>query len=122
MKLIKGGVVGNSPTARGKMALHSVPLDTPVSVLDCTAAFKGLTDKEKLYAHHLCRASWAGSLICLLQTSPEAGPIFLLLQRLFTHDTPESLRAACEEDGTISKDDFEVSILDDGMRYLFECG
>lgn len=91
------------------MALHSVPLDTPVSALDCTAAFKGLTDKEKLYAHHLCRASWAGSLICLLQTSPEAGPIFLLLQRLFTHDTPESLKAACEGDDTISKVDFEAS-------------
>lgn len=92
------------------MALYSVPVVTPVSVLDCTAAFKGLTDKEKLYAHHLCRASWAGSLICLFQTSPEAGPIFLLLQRLFTHDTPESLKAACEEEEAVSKDDFEASI------------
>ncbi|OQE16185.1 hypothetical protein PENSTE_c025G04286 [Penicillium steckii] len=38
--------------------------------------FKGLTNREKLYAHHLSRAAWYGSRIILRQTSAEAEKIF----------------------------------------------
>ncbi|PVH81243.1 dipeptidyl peptidase III [Cadophora sp. DSE1049] len=38
--------------------------------------FDRLSQKEKLYAHHLSRAAWHGSRIILRQTSPEAIDIF----------------------------------------------
>lgn len=74
------------------LSLYIIPTDTPVSGLDCTEAFNGLTDKEKLYAHYFGRASWEGALICLLQTSPESPGIFLLLQELFRGQSLASLR------------------------------
>ena len=54
------------------VSLYKIPSDTPVNKLDCSQAFKGLTDQEKRYAHHFSRAGWEGALICLLQTSPES--------------------------------------------------
>jgi hypothetical protein len=44
-----------------------IPNDASVCLLECKKAFEALTAKEKLYAHHLSRADWYGSLICLLQ-------------------------------------------------------
>ena len=57
--------------------LYKIPSDTPVNKLDCSQAFKGLTDQEKRYAHHFSRAGWEGALICLLQTSPESGSRYI---------------------------------------------
>ena len=57
--------------------------EIPVCNLDCAESFKKLTEKEKLYAHHMSRASWAGSQIVLMQTSPEAPSIFKLFLQLF---------------------------------------
>jgi dipeptidyl-peptidase-3 len=78
--------------AADDLSLYIIPNDTPISKLDCTEAFNGLTDKEKLYAHHFGRASWEGALICLLQCSPESPGIFLLLQRVLGEETLSSLR------------------------------
>ena len=49
------------------LSQYVFPNDAPVAVLDCTEAFAGLTEKEKLYAHHLAQASFAGGLIVLVQ-------------------------------------------------------
>ena len=49
------------------LSQYVMPNDTPVAVLDCTEAFAGLTDREKLYAHYLAQASFAGGLIVLVQ-------------------------------------------------------
>lgn len=89
---------------------YIISREVDVNLLNCGSAFSGLTEKEKLYAHYLCRASWEGSLICLLQTSPESPGIFLLLQNLFHAEPIEKLveRLLRIENGP-SKDEVEVS-------------
>ncbi len=86
--------------------LHTVPLDTPIVKLEVREAFEGLTDREKLYCYYLTRAAWEGSVICLLQTSPESTPIFLLLRGLFGCQSVESLREATR--GGLSDEEFKV--------------
>lgn len=44
--------------------------------------FDNLTQREKLYAHHLARAAWHGSRIILRQTSPEGTGIFDFILKL----------------------------------------
>lgn len=73
---------------------HILPLDQPVSCLEVETAFAGLTPKEKLYAHHISKAAWVGGLVTLLQTSPESGPVFVLLHKLFSAQNPADLKAA----------------------------
>lgn len=68
-----------------------IPNDSPVVLLKCQSAFNNLTNKEKLYAHYQSRADWCGSLICLLQTSPESPGIYLLLLRIFRRQSVEEL-------------------------------
>lgn len=89
---------------------YIISREVDINLLNCGSAFSGLTEKEKLYAHYLCRASWEGSLICLLQTSPESPGIFLLLQNLFHAEPMEKLveRLLRIENGP-SKDEVEVS-------------
>lgn len=89
---------------------YIISREVDINLLNCGSAFSGLTEKEKLYAHYLCRASWEGSLICLLQTSPESPGIFLLLQNLFHAEPIEKLveRLLRIESGP-SKDEVEVS-------------
>ena len=84
------------------------PPDTPISKLECSVAFSGLSDREKLYAYHLSRASWDGSLICLLQTSPESAPLFLLLQRLLSSQSLESLKDTAVSQCGLTEDEFGV--------------
>ena len=91
------------------VSAHVVPVDTPVSRLEAGDAFEGLTDKEKLYCHYLSRASWEGAAICLLQTSPESVPIYLLLGELFSRqpDVASLREAACSKG--VAREEFQVS-------------
>ncbi|EDV24047.1 uncharacterized protein TRIADDRAFT_63309 [Trichoplax adhaerens] len=63
---------------------------------NCSVAFNELTNVEKHYAHYLSKASWEGSLIVFLQTSPESPIIFLLFQSLYSAQTVDELKAACQ--------------------------
>ncbi|XP_048523550.1 dipeptidyl peptidase 3 isoform X2 [Dendroctonus ponderosae] len=72
-------------------AQHVLPLDQPFVKLEIQAAFNGLTDRERLYAHHISKASWVGGLITLIQTSPESGPLFVLLHKVLSCEKPEQL-------------------------------
>ncbi|KAF2274541.1 dipeptidyl-peptidase III [Westerdykella ornata] len=47
--------------------------------------FEALTDKEKLYAHHISVASHAGTRIVLRQVSPESEPIYDFILTLHKH-------------------------------------
>ena len=98
---------------------YVISRETEINLLDCKTAFSGLTIREKLYSHYLCRASWDGALICLLQTSPESPGIFLLLQCLFHAETIEELkgRALSSQDGP-SEDDFEVISIREALLWL----
>lgn len=71
----------------------------PVAKLDCRTAFDALTEAEKLYAHHLSRASFEGSLAVLLQVSAESPHLFALFQRIFHAQRPGDLRAAWKDAG-----------------------
>lgn len=66
------------------MAVHTIPVHTPICCLDADLAFSGLTEKEKLYSYWLGRASWEGAVMCLTQTSPESLPIFCTLITAFS--------------------------------------
>ena len=90
------------------LSAYTVPLDTPISALDAEEAFNGLTDDEKHYCHFLSRASWEGAPICLLQTSPESVPLFLLLRELFSRQSVASLRTAVGI--SLSDDEFKVGL------------
>ncbi len=92
----------------GDISNFTVPLDTPISRLEAGKSFTGLDEKEKLYCHYLSRAAWSGSQICLLQTSPESVPIYLLLTELFSRQTIPSLRQAVGQ--LITDDEFKARI------------
>lgn len=72
---------------------YILPNDQPVICLEVENAFNNLTANEKLYAHHISKASWHGGLITLLQTSPESAPIFVFLHKLFRAQSPEDFKA-----------------------------
>ena len=88
---------------------YTIPVDTPISKLDCLEAFQGLSEKEKLYAYHLSKASWEGALICLLQTSPESAGIFLLFQRVFGGQSLSSLRDIALNGCSLTEAEYNVS-------------
>lgn len=93
------------------LSQFTISSETPINFLECQTAFDGLSDKEKLYSHYLLKASFEGSLICLLQTSPEAPRIFQLLQRVFSSESVAELKekALKAENGPTSEE-FDVSL------------
>lgn len=80
-------------------SLYTVPDSIPVCCLDVREAFNGLTPKERLYAHNIAMASWAGGLIALIQASPESPTIFAGLTELFCACDAAALEANCRAAG-----------------------
>ncbi|PIK55392.1 putative dipeptidyl peptidase 3 [Apostichopus japonicus] len=89
-----------------------IPNKTPIVQLECSTAFQKLSDKEKKYAHYLSQAGWAGGLICLLQTSPEAPLIFSLVLKLFKAESIEDLqKKALEKVAGLSAEEFQALLM-----------
>ncbi|EPS42799.1 hypothetical protein H072_3127 [Dactylellina haptotyla CBS 200.50] len=57
----------------------------PVCKLEIKPHFEALTTKEKLYAHHISKASFAGTRVVLRQVSPESEPLFDLVLTIAKH-------------------------------------
>ncbi|KAK9880465.1 hypothetical protein WA026_011710 [Henosepilachna vigintioctopunctata] len=85
-------------------SLYTLPADQPIVRLEVESAFNGLSEKEKLYAHYLSKASWVGGLVTLLQTSVESGPIFVLLHKLFSKQNCKDFKDSCLKNGLTEAD------------------
>ncbi|KFX87709.1 hypothetical protein V490_08064 [Pseudogymnoascus sp. VKM F-3557] len=59
------------------------PPRPPIHQLSIGKAFASLSQREKLYAHHMSRAAWHGTKIILRQVSPESTPIFDFIMELY---------------------------------------
>ncbi|KAK3378713.1 peptidase family M49-domain-containing protein [Lasiosphaeria ovina] len=57
-------------------------VDVAIRSLSCSAVFTQLTPQERLYAHYLSKAAWAGAEITQRQVSPESPTIFQLALEL----------------------------------------
>ncbi|KAF0305199.1 Dipeptidyl peptidase 3 [Amphibalanus amphitrite] len=105
-KLARGCCSGEDMSSK-----YILPNNQPFSRLDCDVAFGGLTSKQKLYAHHIAQASWKGSLIVLLQTSPESPLAFVLLHRVFRQQTCDELKAVALEKCGFTEDDWKAFLV-----------
>lgn len=73
-------------------------VEAPLVSLDVEAAWAGLSAREKRYAHHFARASWAGQLVTAAQTSCESPLILKLIFSLFREDSAGlASRCSCDE-------------------------
>ncbi|KAJ1351826.1 hypothetical protein KIN20_007977 [Parelaphostrongylus tenuis] len=80
-------------------SLYILPNDSPICSLDCEVAFKGLSEKERKYAHYLSKASFTGALAVFLQVSPESAGLFVTFYRLFKSESIEKLREMAFKNG-----------------------
>ncbi|KAG5446323.1 bifunctional diacylglycerol diphosphate phosphatase/phosphatidate phosphatase [Clonorchis sinensis] len=76
-----------------------VTVPPPVHYLDSTQAFQVLNREEKQYIFSCAQASWIGGLIDLIQTSPEAAGVFLLMLRVFGSQDPDSMAREAKKSG-----------------------
>eukprot|EP01127_Copromyxa_protea_P014426 TRINITY_DN4010_c0_g1_i1.p1 TRINITY_DN4010_c0_g1~~TRINITY_DN4010_c0_g1_i1.p1 ORF type:complete len:708 (+),score=177.58 TRINITY_DN4010_c0_g1_i1:42-2165(+) len=76
---------------------HFVPEEIPVEVLAVKTVWEALTDQEQKYCHWLTAACWAGSTICLDQTSPYSRTIFDMFQKLFHSHSLDELKEGVDE-------------------------
>jgi dipeptidyl-peptidase-3 len=63
--------------------LHLPDPASPVHRLNVKSVFDVLSPRDKLYAHHLFKAAWAGTRIILRQTSRESEIIFDFIIALY---------------------------------------
>ncbi|OQV25420.1 Dipeptidyl peptidase 3 [Hypsibius exemplaris] len=87
----------SAPVTLGSLSVEELkqyyaPLNTPIAFLDGNEAFNKLQPSEKCQVHYLSKASWAGALIDLFQTSPESPRIFVLLQSIFRSKSISALK------------------------------
>ncbi|KAJ4353259.1 uncharacterized protein N0V89_004986 [Didymosphaeria variabile] len=95
--------------------------DNPPTVVNLAIKphFEALSDKEKLYAHHLSLACFAGSRIVLRQVSPESEPIYDFIVALHKHVNGDYAKAA--KDAGISQEDVD-SYLNYAAQFLGNMG
>ncbi|CAO3672399.1 unnamed protein product [Umbelopsis ramanniana] len=79
-----------------------------VARLEAKGFFDQLTKNEKLYAHYMAKASFAGSRIIVAQTNPHGLEIFDLIQLVFTTKDGRMVDIdQLQKDSGVSKESFE---------------
>jgi dipeptidyl-peptidase III len=76
------------------------PQGVPYFPLIVKEAFASLTTQQRLYAHYMNWAGWAGTAIAARQLSDVSLPLLQLFVKLFTHTSPSALRAAVSAEFT----------------------
>jgi len=66
---------------------------TRIMSIDCSKAFGGLDEKEKLYSYYFSRASWEGAKICYFQRSYESPALFYLILKVFSIQSLEEVKS-----------------------------
>ena len=111
--------LGTLSPAQSLEELHTTPQDIPVVALDAREAFMGLTEREKLYAHHMSEASWWGALITFEQLSPESPGLLELILRLYD-GSEVALRREATRLGLTDEDIRDLDTY--AARVLSNCG
>ncbi|KAF2735504.1 dipeptidyl-peptidase III [Polyplosphaeria fusca] len=102
-------------------AIKQYLADSPPTVVPLAIKphFEALTDKEKLYAHHLSLASFAGTRIVLRQVSPESEPIYDFIVAL--HKQCSGDYSSLAKEAGVSSDDMQA-YLDYAAQFLGNLG
>jgi len=82
-----------SEASSANTANYLVDSAPPVCRLECAVHFAGLSPQEQAYSHHISRASFYGSRICLRQASPWAEDIFDLFLNVFKGKNRDALKS-----------------------------
>lgn len=89
-------------------SLHITPKAVPYYALNVREPFKELSTKQRLYAHYMLQASWAGFSVCAKQVSPESHSIINSLFELFSSQpSVQAFREMVKQHGVATYDEEE---------------
>ena len=92
-------------------AIHFADVNAPICRLEVKKHFETLTEKEKLYAHYISRASWEGTKVLAGQLSEESPVIFDLLMGILRNkedSTKVGDLDALRQVSGVSEEDFKL--------------
>ncbi|XP_012285415.1 dipeptidyl peptidase 3 isoform X2 [Orussus abietinus] len=92
------------------ITFYTLPNEQPIAALNCEKAFALLTERERLYAHYLCRAAWNGGLVVLIQTSPVSPWIFALLHKIVIAESMDILKQSALDAG-VTENEFTAFLV-----------
>eukprot|EP01138_Halocafeteria_seosinensis_P004554 gb/GECG01004658.1/.p1 GENE.gb/GECG01004658.1/~~gb/GECG01004658.1/.p1 ORF type:complete len:831 (+),score=106.82 gb/GECG01004658.1/:1-2493(+) len=100
--------MSSSSSKRGDLSTYILDNDVSVASLEAKEAFDGLTSNQAHYAYYLCRASWEGAKICLLQCSVESVPIFFMFKFMYEQHGVDAINQIAEESCGFSPEDIKA--------------
>ncbi|KAJ3148629.1 hypothetical protein HDU86_007383 [Geranomyces michiganensis] len=90
----------------------------PICRLEVSKHFETLTKEQKLYTHHIARASWAGSRVLSRSQSEWAPDLVDLFREIFTD--PTTLTAAVPRTRDIAALKAAAGVAEDEWKYFME--
>ena len=89
-------------------AAYILDNNCPVASLDAKEAFDGLSHGQASFAYHMCRASWEGAKICLLQASVESPILFTMFKSIYEAFEVQQINQVARESFGFSEGDIEA--------------
>ncbi|KAG5511460.1 hypothetical protein JKF63_07423 [Porcisia hertigi] len=80
-------------------AMYVTPRAVPYCTLAIANAFKELTPKQRLYAHHMMAAGWCGTPVVAEQLSPESLPLLRFFFTLLSAQPLDTFKENCTKAG-----------------------